>query len=166
MLHNHMNRTGRPSWRLLSFRTGLLTSGLVRFWKEFIPDIVRCWRRTNATRLSPSCLIDFLFVAACQLTCRFRCDEDRVAHFPARTTVLGFNFLPKPKASKFEFRKLFFDLPMQAIFSALSRALAPSGEHPKSVAFSSYEQHPSAFRGHQFRGFRHSEKAPSIDSPR
>src|ERR1700730_813489 len=29
-------------------------------------------------------------------------------------------------------RPLTFDLPAQAIFSALSRALAPSGEHPKS----------------------------------
>ena len=74
----------------------------------------------------------------------------------SRTTVLGFNFLPKPKASKFEFRKFFFDLPTQAIFIAFSRALAPSGKHPKSIALSSYEQHPSAFRSHQFRGFRHS----------
>src|SRR5450755_3196771 len=39
---------------------------------------------------------------------------------------------------------------------SLSRALAPSGKHPKPVALSSYEKHPSAFRGHQFRRFRHS----------
>src|SRR5712672_910036 len=98
----------------------------------------------------------FPFVADCQATGRFRCDEDRVTHFPTRTTVLGFNFLPKPKASKFEFRKFFFDLPAQAIFIAFSRPLAPSGKHPKPVALSSYEKHPSAFRSHQFRGFRHS----------
>jgi hypothetical protein len=90
--------------------------------------------------------------------------EDRVTHFPARTTVLGLNFLPKPNLSKFEFRKFFFDLPAQAIFIAFSRSLAPSGKHPKSIALSSYEQHPSAFRGYQFRGFRHSDKAPSINS--
>src|SRR6202035_1686589 len=86
----------------------------------------------------------------------FRCDEDRVTHFPARTTVLGLNFLPKPNPSKFEFRKFFFDFPAQAIFIAFARSLAPSGEHPTSVVLSSYEQHPSAFRGHQFRGFCHS----------
>jgi hypothetical protein len=36
--------------------------------------------------------------------------------------------------------------------SLLSRALpAPSGKHPKPIAPSSYEKHPSAFRSHQFR---------------
>src|SRR6266404_4026602 len=69
--------------------------------------------------------------------------------------VLGFNFLPKPKASKFEFRKLFFDLPAQAIFIAFPLALATPGKHPSPIALSSYEKHPSAFRSHQFRGFRH-----------
>jgi hypothetical protein len=97
-----------------------------------------------------------MFVADCQGSGRFRCHEDRVTHFPARTTVLGFNFLPKPKASKFEFRKFFLDLPAQAIFIAFSRALAPSGKHPKPIALSSYEKHPSTFRNHQFRGSRHS----------
>jgi hypothetical protein len=73
----------------------------------------------------------------------FRCHEDRVTHFPGRTTVLGFNFLPKLKASKLEFRKFFFDLPAQAVFIAFSRALAPSGKHPQPIAFSSYEKHAS-----------------------
>jgi hypothetical protein len=71
-------------------------------------------------------------------------------------TVLGINFLPKPKASKFKFRKFFFDLPAQAIFIAFSGALAPSGKHPKPIVLSSYEKQPSAFRSRQFRGFRHS----------
>src|SRR6202051_2397508 len=97
-----------------------------------------------------------MFVADCQPPECFRCHEDRVTHFPARTTVLGLNFLPKPKASKFEFRKFFFDLPAQAIFMAFSRALAPSWKHPQPIALSSYEKHSSAFRSHQFRGFRHS----------
>ena len=114
----------RPPQRAVSRSLGALC------WKEFIPDVARRWRQTNATRLAPCSFVDFLFVADCQATGRFRCDEDRVTHFPARTTVLGCNFLPKPKAPKFEFPKLFFDLPAQAIFSALSRALAPSGEHP------------------------------------
>ena len=94
-------------------------------WKEFIPDVARRWRQTNATRLAPCRFVDFLFVADCQATGRFRRDEDRVTHFPARTTVLGLNFLPKPNPSKFEFRKFFFDLPAQAIFIAFSRSLAP-----------------------------------------
>jgi hypothetical protein len=64
--------------------------------------------------------------------------------------ILGFNLFPKPKASKLEFRKLFFHLHAQALFIAFSRALAPSGKHPKSVALSPYEQHPSAFYTHQF----------------
>src|SRR5258705_11128206 len=64
-------------------------------------------------------------------------------------------FLPKPKASKFEFRKLFFDLPAQAIFIAFPLALATPGKHPSPIPLSSYETHPSAFRSHQFRGFRH-----------
>jgi|SRR6266404_408906 len=68
---------------------------------------------------------------------------------------LGSNFLPKPKASKFEFRKLFFDLPAQAIFIAFPLALATSGKRPSPIALSSYEKHPSAFHSHQFRGFRH-----------
>ena len=106
---------------------------------------------------APDCFIDFLFVADCQATGRFRCDEDRVTHFPARTTVLGLNFLPKPNPSKFEFRKLFFDLPAQAIFIGFSRAFASSGKHPEPIALSSYEKHPSAFHSHQFGGFCHSQ---------
>jgi hypothetical protein len=58
-------------------------AGLIRFRKEFIPDVARRWRETNATRLTPDCLIDFLFVADFQATGGFRCDEDRVTHFPA-----------------------------------------------------------------------------------
>jgi hypothetical protein len=131
---------------------------LVRFRKELIPDVARRWRQANATRLAPSRLIDFLLVADCQATGRFRCHEDRVTHFPARTTVLGLNFLPKPNPSKFEFRKFFFDLPAQAIFIAFSRELAPSGKHPKPIALPSYEKHPSTFRSHQFRRLRHSLK--------
>src|SRR6202795_2851736 len=76
----------------------------------------------------------------------------------SRTTVHGFNFLPKPKASKFEFRKFFFYLPAQAILIAFSRELAPSGKHPEPIALASYEKHPSTFRSHQFRGLRHSLK--------
>jgi hypothetical protein len=110
----------------------------------------------NATRLAPSCLIDFLSVADCQASGRFRCHEDRITHFPTRTTVLGLNFLPESKASKFEFRKFFLDLPAQAIFIAFSRPLATSGKHPLAIALSSDEKHPSAFRSHQFRGLRHS----------
>jgi hypothetical protein len=49
-------------------------------------------------------------------------------------------------------------VPAQAIFIAFSRALAPSGKHPNPIALSSYEKHPSTFRSHQFRGFRHSYK--------
>jgi hypothetical protein len=105
-----------------------------------------------------------MFVADCQAPGRFRCHEDRVTHFPARTTVLGFNFLPKPKASNFEFRKFFFYLPAQAIFIAFPRALASSGKHPKPIALSSYEKDPSTFRSHQFRGFRHS-LSTYVDSP-
>ena len=71
---------GRPSLNQLSPSLIL---------EEFIPDIARRWRQTNATRLAPSCLIDFLFVADCQAPGRFRCHEDRVTHFPARTTVLS-----------------------------------------------------------------------------
>ena len=78
------------------------------------------------------------------------CHKNRVTHFPARVAFLGFNLFPKPKASKLEFRKLFFHLPAQALFIAFSRALAPSGKHPKPVALSPYEQHPSAFYTHQF----------------
>jgi transposase IS166 family protein/transposase IS66-like protein len=89
-------------------------------------------------------------------TGRVRRQKNRVTHFPARTTVPGCNFLPKRKATKFEFRKFFFDLPAQAIFIAFSRALAPSGKHPKPIALSFYEKHPSAFRSHKLRGFRHS----------
>ena len=107
-------------------------------------------------RLAPSCLIDFLSVTYCQASGRFRCHEDRITHFPTRTTVLGPNFLPKSKASKFEFRKFFLDLPAQAIFIALSRPLSPSGKHPQAIALSSDEKRPSAFRSHQFRRFRHS----------
>ena len=134
------------------------------FWEEFVPDVARRRRQTKATRLAPGCLIDFLFVADCQAPGCFRCHEDRVTHVPARTTVLGFNLLPKLNASKFEFRKFFFDLPAQTIFIAFSRALAPSGKHPKPVALSSYEQHPSALRSHQFRGFRHSLYRRNIQS--
>src|SRR5258705_4019705 len=105
------------------FSAGSDTNGLILFWEALIPDVARRWRQTNATRLTPDCFIDFLFVADFQATGRFCCDEDRVTHYSARTTVLGFNFLPKPKASKFEFRKFFFDLPTQAIFIAFSRAL-------------------------------------------
>jgi hypothetical protein len=83
---------------------------------------------------------------------RVRRHEDRVTHFPARTTVPCCNFLPKPKA-KFEFRKFFLDLPAQAIFISLSRAFAPSGKHPKPIALSPYEKHPSAFRSHQLQDF-------------
>src|SRR5260370_37487195 len=104
-----------------------------------MPDVARCWRQTNAARLAPGCLIDFLFVPNFQTTGRFRCDEDRVTHYPARTTDLGFNFLPKPKASKFEFRKFFFDLATPAIFIAFSRALRPSREQPNSIARASYD---------------------------
>ena len=132
---------------------------LVRFRKELIPDVARRWRQTNATRLAPSCLIDFLFVADCQATGRFRCDEDRVTHFSARTTVLGCNFLPKPKATKFEFGEFFADLSAQAIFIAFLHELASSGKHPKSIALPSYEKHPSTLRSHQFRGLRHSYSA-------
>ena len=39
---------------------------LIRFWKEFIPNVAGRRRQANATRLAPSCLIDFLFVADCQ----------------------------------------------------------------------------------------------------
>src|ERR1700675_321637 len=142
---------GAKSWGSPSNGSALRGAG-VGLWAA----VARRWRQANATRLAPRCLIDFLLVADCQATGRFRCDEDRVTHFPARTTVLGLNFLPKPNPSKFEFRKFFFDLPAQAIFIAFSRSLAPSGKHPKAAALSSYEQHPSAFRSHQFRGFRHS----------
>src|SRR5258708_5723942 len=83
--------------------------------------------------------------------------------FRPERRFLGFNFLPKPNASKFEFREFFFDLPVQAIFSTFSRALAAPGKHPKAVALSSYEQHPSAFRSHQFRGFCHPNKPPSVE---
>src|SRR6266404_3568403 len=89
------------------FSAGSDIKGLILFWEELIPDVARRWRQTNATRLTPDCFIDFLFVADFQATGRFCCDEDRVTHYSARTTVLGFNFLPKPKASKFEFRTLF-----------------------------------------------------------
>jgi hypothetical protein len=41
---------------------------LIRFWKEFIPNVAGRRRQANATRLAPSCLIDFLFVADCQAT--------------------------------------------------------------------------------------------------
>src|SRR3977135_2337025 len=132
------------------FSAGSGINGLILFWEELIPDVARRRRQTSATRLTPVCFIVLLFVADFQATGRFCCDEDRVPDYSARTTVLGFNFLPKPKASKFEFRKFFFDLPTQAIFIAFSRALAPSGKHPKPVALSSYEQHPSALRSHQF----------------
>jgi len=88
------------------------------------------------------------FVANFQATSRFRCDEDRVTHFPTRTMILGFNFLPKPNASKLEFWKFFFDLPAQAVFIAFPRTLSAAGKHPKPVAPPSYEKHPSAFRGH------------------
>jgi hypothetical protein len=118
-----------PMMRDLSWRSPARWVAL--FWKEFIPDVARRWCQTNTSRLSPSCLIDFLFVADCQATCRLRCDEDRVTHFPAGKTVLGFNFFPKPKASKFESRKFFFDLPAQAIFIAFLRSLAPSGKTSK-----------------------------------
>src|SRR5260221_4963669 len=75
--------------------------------------------------------------------------------------LTSFQSLMRPK---FEFREFFFDLPAQAIFGAFSRALAATGKHPKTVALASYEQHPSAFRSHQFRGFCHSNKAPSVES--
>src|SRR6267143_821407 len=78
------------------------------------------------------------------------------------TTVLGLNFLPESKASKFEFRKFFLDLSAQAIFIAFSRPLAPSGKHPHAIALSSDEKHPSAFRSHQFRGFRHSHNVKPL----
>src|ERR1700688_658237 len=81
----------------------------------------RRWRQTNAARSAPDCLIDFFFVADCQATGCFCCDEDRVAHFPARTAVPGSNILPKPETSKLEFRKLFFELPAQAILGGFSR---------------------------------------------
>ena len=74
---------------------------LVRFWEEFVADVTGRWRQANATRLAPVCLIDFLFVADFQATGRFRRHEDRITHYPARTTVLGFNLLPKSEASKF-----------------------------------------------------------------
>src|SRR6267378_8623632 len=119
-------------------------------------DILMRGRYQEFWQLAPSCLIDFLSVAYCQASGHFRCHEDRITHFPTRTTVLGFNFLPKSKASKFEFRKFFLDLPAQAIFIAFSRPLAPSGKHPQAIALSFDEKHPSAFRSHQFRGFRHS----------
>ena len=110
----------------------------------------------NATRLAPCCLIDFLSVADCQASGRFRCHEDRITHFPTRTAVPGLDLLPESKPSKFEFRKFFLDLPAQAIFIAFSRPLATSGKHPQAIALSSDEKHPSAFRSHQFRGLRHS----------
>jgi hypothetical protein len=47
--------------------------------------------------------------------------------FRPERLLMILTFLPKPKASKFEFRKLFFDLPTQAILIAFSRTLAPSG---------------------------------------
>jgi hypothetical protein len=75
---------------------------LVRFRKELIPDVARRWRQANATRLAPSRLIDFLLVADCQATGRFRCHEDRVTHFPARTTFLAvtsFQSLRRPSLS-------------------------------------------------------------------
>jgi hypothetical protein len=50
--------------------------------------------------------LSIFFVADGQATGRFCCDEDRVAHFPARTAVPRSNFLPKPETSKLEFRKL------------------------------------------------------------
>jgi hypothetical protein len=48
---------------------------------------------------------------------------------------------------------------------SLSRALAPSGKHPNLIALSSYEKHPSTFRSHQFRGFRHSYTPVTVTAP-
>src|SRR3977135_3154941 len=110
--------------------------------------------------VAPGCFIDFLFVAYFEADSRFRCNEDGVTHFPARAPVLGSNFLPQPNTSKLEVRKLFLDLPSQAILSALSGAFSPSGKHPKLVAPVPYKQHPSSFRGYQFRRFH----SPTIES--
>src|SRR4051794_37853270 len=53
------------------------------FWKEFIPDIARRCRQTDAAWLAPNCLVNFMFVADCQTPGRFRRHKDRVAHFSA-----------------------------------------------------------------------------------
>jgi hypothetical protein len=143
------------AWTGPSELTGLAGPGLTRFRKQFIPDVARRWRQSNAMRLAPNCLINFVFVADCETAGRGSSHEDRVTHSPARTTVSCCNFLPKAKATKFEFRKFFFDLPAQAIFIGFSRAFASSGKHPEPIALSSYEKHPPAFHSHQLRGFRH-----------
>ncbi len=66
---------------------------------------------------------------------RFRCDEDRVAHGPAGTTVLGFDFLPKPRGVQLELRTTsLISLRRRSLSLSLAR-LRPPGNIPRPSRF-------------------------------
>ena len=54
-------RASRATCSCYTTPRGTTSDGvLIRFWEEFVPDVTRRRRQTNATPLAPSCLIDFL----------------------------------------------------------------------------------------------------------
>jgi hypothetical protein len=130
-ISQHLNTENtRPSWSPICRRGANL--GPVRqrantrlrrlpFGEQFVPDLARRRRKSDATRLPPNRLVDLVFVADRQVSrCSFG-DEDCIAHFSTGTTVPGLDFLPKPDPPKLELSNLLFDLSAQTIFS-LSRA--------------------------------------------
>jgi hypothetical protein len=88
--------------------------------KQLIPDVARRGCKSNAAGLAPYCFVDFFLVANCQGSGRFSGDKNCIAHFSARTMVLGLYFFPEPDTPKPDLGQLLFDLPAEAIFLALA----------------------------------------------
>ena len=117
---------------------------------EFVPDVARRGRKSNAARLPPSGLVDLALVANGQLAGCFLSDKDRVTHFSTGITVRAFDLFPKSKPPEFEFRQLLFDFPAQTTFFTLPRTFSTTGEHPQSVAPSPNQKYPATFQRNEF----------------
>ena len=117
---------------------------MISLGKEPVPDEARRGRKSDTARLSPSGLVDLVFVPNRQVTGYSVHDKDCVAHFSAGMTVLAVDLFPEPDPPQLKLGKLLFDFSAQTVLCALSLTFLTAREHPQLIASAPYEKYPAA----------------------
>jgi len=63
--------------------------------KQFVSDIARCRRKTNAPRFAPDGPVDLVFVTDREITRCLACEKNGIAHLTSRALVLRLDLFPE-----------------------------------------------------------------------
>lgn len=120
-----------------------------RLQEEFVPDVTRRWRQSDASWSTPHRPVDLSLVADLKFSRCFFCDEYRVVHPAPRAAVLLFDLLPELDSAHLELGKFLFDLSAKTFLLGLIGTLATTWKHPELVSPSPNKEYPTTFGRHQ-----------------